>query len=124
MIDRVQIILLVLDSTQPAAQIESHWFEDLPDIPCLIVLNKSDQPSQLNLKDLNLDPTVAVSISAKQETGLPELLDRIERTLNIEDFDITQPLCITSRQHEAVSQILKAQTMAQAQCRLTHLLNG
>lgn len=123
-IDRVQIILLVLDSTEPAAQIESHWFEDLPDIPCITVLNKSDQPSQLDLKDLNLDPTLAVSISAERETGLTQLLDQIERTLSIKHFNITQPLCITSRQQKAVGQILAAETMAQAQVCLTCLLDG
>jgi len=122
--NRVQILLLVLDSTQPADQIESHWFDDLPDIPCLTVLNKSDRPSQLNLKDLNLDPAFAISISAKEQTGLTRLLDQIECTLNIKDFDLIQPLCITSRQQEGVRQILAAPTMTQAQCSLKFLLDG
>ena len=123
-INRVKIILLILDCTHPADQIESHWFENLPNIPCLTVLNKSDQPSRLNLKDLNLDLTCALSISAKEQTGLTQLLDEIERTLSIKNFDITQPLCITPRQQKGVSQILAAQTMDQAQGSLKCLLDG
>jgi tRNA modification GTPase len=122
--DRAQIILLILDASQPAAQIESQWFEDLPEVPCLTVLNKSDRPGQLNLKDLNPKPAHVISVSALQQTGLTELLDQIERTLNITDFDITQPLCITSRQRDGVKQILTAQTMAQAKDRLEFVLNG
>jgi tRNA modification GTPase len=123
-INRVKIILLILDCTHPADQIESHWIENLPNIPRLTVLNKSDQPSRLNLKDLNLDPTCVLSISAKEQTGLTQLLDEIERTLSIKNFDITQPLCTTPRQQEWVGQILAAQTMAQAQGSLKCLLDG
>ncbi|MCP4455948.1 MAG: GTP-binding protein [Planctomycetes bacterium] len=116
--DRAQIIFLVLDASQPAAQIESHWFGDFPDVPCLTVLNKADQPALLTLKDLDRDPASVVSVSAKQETGLNELLDQVERTLGITDFNITQPLCITPRQCNNVEQILAAPSLSQA---LSHL---
>ncbi len=123
-VHRAQIILLVLDATQPAAQVESQWLAALPDVPCLTVLNKSDLPGQLNPEDLGRDPAHVISISAKQQTGLTQLLNHIECTLNITDFDITQPLCITSRQQDSVKQILAAKTMAQAQSPLKSVLNG
>jgi tRNA modification GTPase len=121
---RAQIILLVLDTTQPADQIESRWVSNLPEVPCLTVLNKTDLPGQLNPEDLGRDPAHTIPVSAKQQTGLTELLDCIERTLNITGFDIAQPLCVTSRQRDNVEHILAAKTMAQAQSHLGSLING
>ena len=123
-INRAQIILLVLDTTVPAAQIDAQWFNNLPDVPCLTVLNKSDCPGRLNPEDLGRDPACVISVSAKQHTGLTPLLDHIERTLGITDFDITQPLCVTSRQRNGVQQILDARTMAQARSALEFVLKG
>ncbi len=118
------ILLLVLDNAQSATQIESHWFDRLPKVPRLTLLNKSDLPNQLNLKDLGLNPATAISISAKNETGLNNLLTRIEQTLQVKNFDITQPLCVTPRQRQCLEEVLLTQTLAQAQKHLKVLVNG
>jgi tRNA modification GTPase len=123
-LDQADLILLVLDSAQQATQIESSWLGHLPDCHCLTVLNKSDLPCQLDLKDLGLDPDKAISISAKNETGLNDLLTQIEYTLGVKDFTVAQPLCVTSRQQEHLENILSAQTLAQAQDSLSDLLDG
>ena len=122
--NRAHVIVLVLDSSDSNAPMESSWLDGLPNVPCLTVLNKSDLPAQLNLKDLNLDPAQTVLISAKQQTGLSQLLGRIEQTLHIEDFDVNQPLCITSRQRERLHQLSTVRTLAEAQRGLESLVSG
>jgi len=122
-LDRADLILLILDNNQPATQIELHWLGKLPNIPRITVLNKSDLPSQLNLEDLDLDPEAAIKISARNETGLNELLAQIEKTLQVKDFDFKQPLCVTPRQQQCLENILAARTLAQAQEQLKQLLN-
>ncbi|MCF7976236.1 MAG: 50S ribosome-binding GTPase [Phycisphaerae bacterium] len=123
-LNRADLILLVLDSHQPATQIESHWLGQLPNVPCLAVLNKSDLAGQLNLNDLPLDPTNAISLSAKNQTGLNDLLALIEHTLHVKNFNVTQPLCVTPRQQRCLEQMLAAQTLTQAQNCLMSLLHG
>jgi len=112
---RAHVILIVLDQSQPAAQIDSQWLRQLPDVPCITVLNKSDLPCHLNPNDMDSAPSMTVSISAKNETGLNELLRQIEHTLGITDFDIAQPLCVTHRQRQCVEHTLACQTLKQAQ---------
>ena len=123
-IHRAHLILVVLDQSQHDAHIESHWLEQLPRVPRITVLNKSDLPCQLNRSDLGMSPTATIAISAKYESGLKELLHRIEHTLGVADFDITQPLCVTPRQRQCVEQVLACRTLKQAQDCLELLLRA
>ncbi len=123
-LNTANLILLVLDSNQPATQIEAHWLDHLPKGPGLTVLNKSDLPTHLDLKDLGLAPETTVQISAKNETGLNSLLARIEQALQVQSFQIEQPLWITPRQRQCLKNILTAETLQQAHKQIDALLNG
>ena len=120
-IQQADLILFVLDSHDPTSHIESSWLEALPDCPRITVLNKSDLTCEMKSRH---DTDKTVRISAKNEIGLNDLLDQIEQTLQVKDFNLTQPLCITPRQQQCLESILSAQTLAKFETNLTSLLNG
>lgn len=120
-IQQADLILFVLDSHDPASRMEPHWLENLPECPQITVLNKSDLTSESTSVS---DTEQSVRISAKNETGLNDLISRIEHTLRVQDFNIAQPLCITTRQQQCLESILSNRNRTQIQINLTSLVNA
>lgn len=118
------LILLVLDNNQPADQLDSKLLKKLAQKKILIVLNKSDLPAKLNPK--NLPPSLAetVLVSAKFETGIDGLIQKLQEQLGVTKLDLKQSICFTDRQKNLLEQLTKARSKKRAASILDQLLKG
>jgi tRNA modification GTPase len=123
MIGRADLVLLVLDRSQPKASVDERLLQSLSGKPVLTVLNKADLPSQPNA---DLPPTLglAVRISAKHAMGLDGLIATIHRALAVADFPPNAPVAFTPRQHALLGHLIAATHPADAAPILANLLRG
>ena len=63
-------------------------------------------------------------MSAKLGTGIENLLKKIQEILAVDEFDLKQPVCFTSRQENLLEQLKQAKSKKQAGSIITELLNG
>jgi tRNA modification GTPase len=130
LIDKADIVLLVLDNSEPVNQIGKSFTNILANKKVLAVLNKSDLPFVAqrsgNLSCLFETGNMpnAVSISAKLGTGIDYLCDEIQRLAGIENFDPNQPVCFTARQEQLLAQLSTAKSKDAAHTLITELLSG
>ena len=130
LINQADIVLLVLDNSEPANQIDKSFTNILVNKKILMVLNKSDLPfvSQRSRELPCLFETGnmpnAVSISAKLGTGIDYLCDEIQRLAGVENFDPNQPVCFTTRQEQLLVQLSTAKSKDAADSIITELLSG
>lgn len=106
------LVLLVLNITQKTNQSDFHFQGK----KVITVFNKCDLANNLLIDDLK--------ISAKTGSGIRELVDEIEQTLGVLDFDIRKTVCFTDRQRKIVEQIASAGAKQQIEWLITELLKG
>jgi tRNA modification GTPase len=130
LIDQADIVLLVLDNSEPVNQIGKSFTNILANKKVLMVLNKSDLPyvsqrgRELSCLFKTGNMPNAVSISAKLGTGIDRLYDEIQRLAGVENFDPNQPICFTPRQEHLLTQLSKAKSKDAADSIITELLSG
>jgi tRNA modification GTPase len=123
-LDKADLVLLVLDNSQPVNRNDVRLLEKITDKKLLTVLNKSDLPTRFDTEKLPkiLDDTV--QISAKLETGIENLTRQIQQLAGVADFDLHTAVCFTDRQESFLKQLKNAQSKPQAVSIITELLNG
>ena len=120
LINQADIVLLVLDSSEPADQINKSLINKLAGRKVLTVLNKSDLPRRFKADN----PASAINISAKLGSGIDYLCDEIQRLAGVENFDPNQPICFTTRQEQLLAQLSTAKSKDAAHSIITELLSG
>ena len=123
-LEGADLVLLVLDSSQTADQLDEKLLEKIADKKILAVLNKSDLPARLDTGKLSQILGNTVQISAKLGAGIENLLKEIRQICGVSDFDLRTAVCFTSRQENLVKQLQKANSKQQAASIITVLLNG
>ena len=123
-LEGADLVLLVLDSSQTADQLDEKLLEKIADKKILAVLNKSDLPARLDTGKLPQILGNTVQISAKLGTGIENLLKEIRQICGVAGFDLNAPVCFTDRQENLVKQLQKANSKRQAASIITELLNG
>ncbi len=123
-LEGADLVLLVLDSSQTADQLDEVPLEKITEGKILTVLNKSDLPAGLDTTKLPEISGDTVQISAKFETGIEKLIGRIRRICGVADFDLKTAVCVTGRQENLLKQLKKAKSKEQAVSIITELLNG
>jgi tRNA modification GTPase len=130
LINQADIVLLVLDNSEPANQIDKSFTNILADKKVLPVLNKSDLPFVTQCRtglpclfETGNMPD-AISISAKFGSGIDYLCDEIQRLAGIENFDPNQPICFTPRQEQLLAQLSTAKSKDAVHSIITELLSG
>jgi tRNA modification GTPase len=130
LINQADIVLLVLDNSEPVNQIDKSITNILANKKVLMVLNKSDLPF-VSQRSGNLpclfetgNMPNAISISAKLGSGIDYLCDEIQRLAGVENFDPNQPICFTPRQEQILAQLSKAKSKDAAHTLITELLSG
>ena len=118
------LVLLVLDNSAAGDQLDDRLLEKIAGKKVLTVLNKSDLPAKLATAKLPQVLGETVQMSAKFGTGIEKLLEKIPQICGVPDFDLQQPVCITSRQENLLRQLQKAKSKQQATSIITELLNG
>jgi small GTP-binding protein len=129
-INQADIVLLVLDNSEPVNQINKSFTNILANKKVLAVLNKSDLPfvSQRRtglpcLFETGNMPN-AISISAKFGSGIDYLCDEIVRLAGVENLDPNQPICFTPRQEQLLAQLSTAKSKDAVHSIITELLSG
>ncbi len=97
-IARADLVLLVLDLSQPADQLSESVVTPVVGRKVITVLNKADLPSRLDVASVpqSLGPTVR--ISAQQGSGIDELIRTIRHTCGAVDFGPRTVAAFTGRQ--------------------------
>ena len=124
MIERADLILLVVDSSQPAEEyFESVW-RLLVGKRVVTVLNKTDLPSRLGTARLPGTPESIVQISAKQGSGIDDLIRAIHRACGVVEFDPHTPIAFSDRQLCLLGSLRRSGSKAQACSILSELLEN
>jgi tRNA modification GTPase len=130
LINQADIVLLVIDNSEPVNQIGKSITNILANKKILMVLNKSDLPFVAQRSgDLSClfekgNMPNAVSISAKLGTGIDYLCDEIRQLAGVENFDPNQPICFTTRQEQLLTQLSEAKSKDATHSLITELLSG
>jgi len=121
---QADLILLVLDNSQPASQLDERLIKKVVKKRVLAVANKSDLPTVLDTAELPQVLADTTKISAKFGTGIDNLAEKIRRICGVSDFDLRQPVCITSRQEDLLKQLKETRSKSQAAYSIAALLKG
>ena len=109
LIKTADLVLVILD-------IMKQTKFSLPTEKAITFYNKRDLANNLLVDGLK--------ISAKTGSGIKELIEEIEQTLGVLDFDMKRTVCFTDRQRKIVEQIASAGGNKQIEQLITELLKG
>ena len=123
-IERADLVLLVLDLSQPVEQLSAFVVKPLVGKRVVTVLNKADLPSRLDSARVpdTLGPTVPVS--AKQGRGIDDLIHAVHRVCGAGDFDPRTPVAFTDRQRRLLESLQRNNSKARARLILPELLEN
>jgi 50S ribosomal subunit-associated GTPase HflX len=88
------------------------------------VLNKADLPAQLSSEHLPERLDRPVSISAKQGTGISNLIHAVHRVCNVAGFPSDCVVAFTDRQNRLLSGLQHAGSKSEAASTIIELLEG
>ncbi len=123
-LERADLVLLVLDNSRTAEQLDDLLLEKIADKKVLAILNKADLPARLDASKLPRILSNTVQISAKFGTGIEKLLKKIREISGVADFDFHATVCFAKRQQNLLKKLQKANSKPQAASIITELLNG
>jgi tRNA modification GTPase len=123
-LEQADLVLLVLDNSQSAEELDENLIEKIADKKVITVLNKCDLPAKFDIGKLPDSLLNMVQISAKEGTGIENLTDKIRQICGVADFDLQTTVCFTDRQENLIKQLTHAESKPQAASILTELLNG
>jgi tRNA modification GTPase len=123
-LQQADLVLLVLDNNRPADQVDPATLESLIGRRVVGVLNKADLPVHFSLSALPNHLQGAVPISARQCTGLRDLIAAIHQACGVAGFDLHTPIAFTPRQRILLEQLSSANSSREAQCLVAELVQG
>ena len=123
-LDKADLVLLVLDNSQTNNQLDEHVLEKITEKNIVTVLNKYDLPTRFDADKLPQILANTVKISAKLGTGIENLLKKIQQACGVINFDLHTHVCFTPRQENLLKQLQKAKSKQQAVSIITELLNA
>jgi tRNA modification GTPase len=131
-LEQADLILLVLDNSQPDERFNEYLLEKIAEKPVLseaegkvlTVLNKSDLPPKFDIGKLPETLSNSVQISAKEGTGIENLIEKIRQITGVADFVLKTAVCFTDRQEDLLQQLINPKSEQQAASIITELLNG
>ena len=121
LIAQADLILLVLDSSKDN-ELDYGIFKDVPNKKIITVLNKSDLPAKFNTHKLPEFLTNIVRISAKNQTGIDNLISSIRQTCGVVNFDPRTPISFTDRQKSLLEELNLTKSKQHAQRIITEYL--
>ena len=118
------LVLLILDITQPASQLSKPLADKLLDKKTIVVLNKADLPEHFDSVALSAGLGQPIRISARQSTGIEELIRAIHQALNTTACDGKMTIAFTPRQISLLGQLKQARPGVEAGRIMSQLLEG
>ncbi|MFB0552997.1 MAG: GTPase [Phycisphaerae bacterium] len=123
-LEQADLILLVLDNSQPNEQLNERIIDRITNKRIITVLNKCDLPAEFDTGKLQEILSNTVQISAKEGTGIENMIEKIREICGVADFDLKTPVVFTIRQEKLLQQLKNAKSKQQAASIITELLNG
>jgi tRNA modification GTPase len=123
-LEQADLVLLVLDNSEPTEQLNKHLLKKVANRRILTVLNKSDLPTELDAAKLPKILGCTVQISAKFGTGIEDLTGKILQICGVADFDLKTAVCFTDRQENLLTKLKQVKSEQQAASIITELLTG
>lgn len=123
-LESADLVLLVLDNNQPAGQLDGKLLDKLTGKKIVTVLNKSDLPAKLDAEKLPPPLTEAVLISAKFQTNIDALINKIQDLTATQKLGADAAVCFTSRQEELLGKLKNVKSKTSAGAVISKLLNG
>jgi tRNA modification GTPase len=121
---RADLVLLVLDLSQPIEQLPVSADRQLVGRRVVTVLNKADLPPQVDLSHLPRHLGDTVQISAKQGTNIDDLIRAIHRVCGVADLDPHIMVAFTDRQRRLLEALHRSNSKANARAVLSELLES
>ncbi len=118
------LILLVLDLSRPAEQLADDLLLAVAGKKVVTVLNKADLPAQFNSDRLPEQLGRSIPISAKQGTGISDLIRAVHQACNVAGFPSDCVVAFTGRQNRLLSGLEHAKSKSKAAVILAELLQG
>jgi tRNA modification GTPase len=119
---RADLVLLILDNSRPADELDVRILERIPHRQIVTVLNKSDLLAKFDIGRLPQTLPHTVQISAKEGTGIERLGEKIIEITGASDFDLRQPVCFTDRQENLLKKLTNAGSRQKTASIITELL--
>ncbi|MHC4157709.1 MAG: GTPase, partial [Planctomycetota bacterium] len=112
LLEEADLVLLVLDASRPAEQLDERLIEKISKKKMVTILNKIDLKGTLGArKPVPLQKSAKiVKISAKTGTNIEKLLTTLKKIAKVDTFDTQQAVCITGRQEELLGKLKMAES--------------
>jgi len=122
-IDRADVVLLILDASQPADQLSKALTEALLSKRAIVVLNKADLPERFEPNFLPPHLGRPIRISARQGVGIEDLIHAIHEACDLADFDSHAAVVFTDRQRVLMRQLASVHSCREADALMGDLLH-
>ena len=123
-LQQADLVLLVLDNSQTNERLDKAFLETIGGKRVLTVLNKCDLPAGFDTNKLPESMSNSIRISAKEGTGIENMLEKVRQICGIADFDLKTAVCFTQRQNNLLQKLIHTKSTQQAASIITELLNG
>jgi tRNA modification GTPase len=124
MADRADLLLLVLDNSQSAEQLDLVPLDRISARPMLTVLNKSDLPTCFGPSPWPTSLGQVVQVSAKHQIGREALAQALCRVCGVTGLSLEIPVAFTPRQRRLIEQIVATDEPTEMPRLVTELLHG
>ena len=91
MIDKSDLILLMLNNNEQLTDDIKEIFEKIKDKNYIVIINKIDLEKKLDINSLDIDKDKIIKISITENKGLEELKNKIIELFNIEAIETQDP---------------------------------
>jgi len=123
-LNRADVVLLVLDAGESANQVSGAVIDSLVNHRVVTVLNKADLPQRLDPRSLPACLRHTVCISAKEETGIDDLIRALREVCGLTGFSLNTAVTFTDRQRTLIEQLKAARSPEDASASVARLLHG
>ena len=89
--DESDLVLFMLNNNEEVTDDIKELLSKVKDKDYLVLINKTDLESRLNLNNINIDKNRVVYLSIINNQGIDELKDKISEIFNISDITATDP---------------------------------
>ena len=108
MIDKADLVLAVFDGSCPLTEDDLYLVNKIDKVRTIAVVNKSDVEQKLNLKELSKYFIHIVFISAKENSGVTELKNKVEEIFNINEHTFDNVSAANERQKRCIDSALRS----------------
>jgi tRNA modification GTPase len=123
-LEQADLVLLVLDNSQTNNRLDKGFLKKICGKLVLTVLNKCDLPAKFDAGKLPESMSNSIRISAKEGTGIENMLEKVRQICGVADFDLKTAVCFTQRQNNLLQKLIHTKSTQQAASIITELLNG